>query len=265
MYDDAVIEQMIREIEELRAQVAELRGVEIPSETQLDSRYVNVAGDTMSGNLSIVKAGGTSLALRGAGSGDLANIELGAGGSGNRYAYIDLVGDDTYTDFGLRIVRQNGGANTNSEITHRGTGALIIGASEGPLNLTATNYLSGTWTPTVNQGGAVTCTVNHARYRVREKMAFVNLRVTITSAGVIGNGIIIGGQPAAIQPVAETLLGVSMLLDSGTAYYAGAVRAVTATNWQIFAHQGASSVGASPSFALASGDVIYMELAYDLP
>ncbi len=46
-------------------------------------------------------------------------LEVGHGGSGNRNAYIDLVGDDTYTDYGLRIIRANGGANTSSQIIHR--------------------------------------------------------------------------------------------------------------------------------------------------
>ena len=46
--------------------------------------------------------------------------------SGNRYAQIDLAGDDTYTDYGLRLIRHNGGANTFSQLTHQGTGELQI-------------------------------------------------------------------------------------------------------------------------------------------
>lgn len=53
-------------------------------------------------------------------------IEVGANGSGSRYAHVDLVGDDTYTDYGLRVIRNNGGANTGSEILHRGTGQLNV-------------------------------------------------------------------------------------------------------------------------------------------
>ena len=55
-----------------------------------------------------------------------ASIELGYGATANRNAFIDFVGDTTYTDYGLRIIRGNGGANTNSTITHRGTGDLIL-------------------------------------------------------------------------------------------------------------------------------------------
>lgn len=55
-----------------------------------------------------------------------AKIEIGSGRSGNGNSYIDLIGDATYTDYGLRLIRSNGGANTTSAIAHRGTGAFYI-------------------------------------------------------------------------------------------------------------------------------------------
>ena len=36
-------------------------------------------------------------------------LEVGRDGTGSRSAYIDLVGDTTYNDYGLRIIRTNGG------------------------------------------------------------------------------------------------------------------------------------------------------------
>lgn len=59
-----------------------------------------------------------------------ANIEVNSLGSGNRYAYIDLHGDDTYTDFSLRLIRLNTGANAVSQLQHRGTGELQIRAED---------------------------------------------------------------------------------------------------------------------------------------
>jgi hypothetical protein len=53
-------------------------------------------------------------------------VDVNIHGSGNRYAYIDLYGDDTYTDYGLRLIRNNSGANTQSHLVHRGTGDLAI-------------------------------------------------------------------------------------------------------------------------------------------
>lgn len=57
-------------------------------------------------------------------------INLGTGRTGNGFAYIDLIGDTTYTDYGLRIIRNNGGANTTSLIVHRGTGDFSIQNNE---------------------------------------------------------------------------------------------------------------------------------------
>ena len=66
-------------------------------------------------------------------------FELGSGGTGNRSAYIDFVGDGTYDDYGLRIIRTSSGANTSSEIIHRGTGQFILEANEAADMLFKTN------------------------------------------------------------------------------------------------------------------------------
>jgi hypothetical protein len=84
----------------------------------------NVGIGTTSPSYLLDVAGTTRI---GAATGD-ATIEIGAGASANRNAYIDLVGDTTYTDFGLRLIREGGGANTDSALVHRGTGSLRIEA-----------------------------------------------------------------------------------------------------------------------------------------
>ena len=58
-----------------------------------------------------------------------AELQIGVGATGNRSAYIDLVGDTTYTDYGLRIIR-DGGANSFSRLQHRGTGSLVLETGE---------------------------------------------------------------------------------------------------------------------------------------
>lgn len=55
-------------------------------------------------------------------------IQIGNGTTSNHFAYIDLIGDSTYTDYGLRLIRNDGGANTSSGLVHRGTGNLDITA-----------------------------------------------------------------------------------------------------------------------------------------
>jgi hypothetical protein len=80
------------------------------------------------------------------------NIEIGTGRSGNGTSYIDLIGDATYTDFGLRLIRNSGGANTSSAITHRGTGALYITTSDAASIALQT---SGATRFVVNNNGAI--------------------------------------------------------------------------------------------------------------
>ena len=57
-------------------------------------------------------------------------IEIGKDRTTNGYAYIDLVGDATYTDYGFRIIRDNTGANAATTIVHRGTGDFVIKTNE---------------------------------------------------------------------------------------------------------------------------------------
>jgi len=81
-----------------------------------------------------------------------ATVEIGAGATGNRNAFIDLVGDTTYTDYGVRFIRNNTGANATSEIKHRGTGNFNITTQEASaIEFSTTN------TPrvTITSGGLV--------------------------------------------------------------------------------------------------------------
>lgn len=57
-------------------------------------------------------------------------LEIGNGRNGNGISYIDLIGDATYSDYGFRILRNNGGANTTSQLIHRGTGDFELRTSE---------------------------------------------------------------------------------------------------------------------------------------
>lgn len=82
-------------------------------------------------------------------------IELCANDTGNRFSYIDFHGDDTYTDFSLRLLRGNGGANAASELSHRGTGALTINAADAGSVILAT---AATTRLTIDSGGTSTFT-----------------------------------------------------------------------------------------------------------
>jgi hypothetical protein len=80
-------------------------------------------------------------------------VEIGGGRTDNGYALIDLVGDTTYTDYGLRVARLNTGANTTSTIEHRGTGALTLNAIDaGTIGFYTNNTFAATIDSSQNVG-----------------------------------------------------------------------------------------------------------------
>ena len=92
---------------------------------------------TANPNAALHVAGSTRV---GADSAADAFLEIGEGATGNRNSYIDIVGDTTYTDYGLRVIRNNTGANATSELKHRGTGALNFTTEEAaPIVFNTTN------------------------------------------------------------------------------------------------------------------------------
>lgn len=70
----------------------------------------------------------------GAAAGVSTPIELGGaspiGVGAVHYSYIDFHGDDTYTDYGLRVLRGNTGPDAISQLVHRGTGDFFLTALE---------------------------------------------------------------------------------------------------------------------------------------
>lgn len=75
-----------------------------------------------------LKQGGETVLLSTRDAG--ASLTLGQGCVSDNYALIDLVGDSTYSDYGVRLIRGNTGANTSSRLIHRGTGPMSLEATE---------------------------------------------------------------------------------------------------------------------------------------
>jgi len=59
-----------------------------------------------------------------------AYIQVQTNNINNENSYIDFVADTTYTDYGLRLLRGDTGANSISQLVHRGTGDLQIQTSD---------------------------------------------------------------------------------------------------------------------------------------
>jgi hypothetical protein len=117
-------------------------------------------GAYVSGNLGIgtINPGGFKLDVRGQqkilGDNGASALEIGNGTATNQYALVDLVGDTTYSDFGLRLIRNNTGANTSSELIHRGTGALQFVTAQASNMLFYTN---STERMRITSGGSILC------------------------------------------------------------------------------------------------------------
>ncbi|WP_409562676.1 beta strand repeat-containing protein [Hyphomicrobium sp. MC8b] len=127
-----------------------------------DGTWASVAADNL-GNHTATQAlnmgqfainSAASLALNPAAAGS-ASIEAGAGATANKFAYLDLVGDTTYTDYGLRLIRNNTGANATNQLMARGTSGLdLIAQDAGPITLRTSN----TTRVTIDSTGDVTAT-----------------------------------------------------------------------------------------------------------
>lgn len=104
----------------------------------------NISAGSSTTNISFDIGGGINLP---AATTEGRNIELGTGRAGNGNSFIDLIGDATYTDYGLRIIRNSTGANANSDILHRGTGGLILNAQDASfisfLTASTTRFVVG--------------------------------------------------------------------------------------------------------------------------
>ena len=77
-------------------------------------------------------------------------IQVQTNNINNEDAFIDFVADTTYTDYGLRLLRGSTGANSVSQLDHRGTGSLEIIAHDGgnidfKCGVSASNTLATRW------------------------------------------------------------------------------------------------------------------------
>lgn len=138
--------------------------------------------------------------------------------------------------------------------------ARVNAADQVELNLGYTN-----WTPTITQGVAVSVTVTEAVYSIIGETCHVQVKLAVTGAGTAGQQIVIGGMPTVAQPAlfgAGVVAGTAHVLDSGTTNHTGDLMATSATQFKILVDENDDYLGATPSFALASGDTIGFSATY---
>lgn len=115
-------------------------------------------------------------------------IEIGTGRAVDGYAYIDLVGDTTYTDWGIRLIRNNTGLNAASQLACRGTGGWYFITNEAaPIFFQTTAVTRGLWTA----GGNFVI----GNYTGDIQSAY-KLQLDTASRALIGGGLTVGGNQA---------------------------------------------------------------------
>jgi len=169
-----------------------------------------------------------------------ASIEINTLGTGNRYAYIDFVGDDTYTDYGFRIIRSNTGANAPTALVHRGTGDFQLTCTEAAATI-FTN--SNAESMRITAGGNVGIGTNNpfARLNVYGSSA-TTTAVLVSNAtsniGVFGTEATWLGSGSSNNLAIATFSSLSMLFGTN-----GVERMRLDSSGRLFVGYGASAVG----------------------
>lgn len=203
-----------------------------------------------------------------------ASLEIGSGATGSHYAILDLTGDTTYTDYGLRLLRGNGGANATSDIAHRGTGNFTIGTIDSAALLFET---VDTERMRINSSGSVlvgtsTNNVNNAAQMVISNSASNNSALTIdTPTGLYYQKFTRNGQVVAdiykntsggltFDSYANQSTTADFVFSGGNIYQGGRVRvgynsAATITNSNFGAMQVLSQSGTAISSSITQDGV----------
>lgn len=118
-----------------------------------------------------------------------------------------------------------------------------------------------TWTATAVQSFGVAFTPNGLAVTRSGRHITASGILEFTAFGSTGAQIVVNASLPA--PTAARLVGTFLYIDSGTAYYQGSVvmDAAAALTFQVH-NSPAANLGTSPSFAIAPGDSLWLNLSY---
>jgi len=162
-------------------------------------------------------------------------LEMGTSRTGDGVTYIDMGGDATYTDYGLRIIR-NSTSTGGSTITSRGTGTLLLETQEAGaigFNTGATSRM------TIAGTGAVT--------------------INTIAAGTTTTAAVGGGYMGLPQNATTTGAATVAASDAGKHIYSTATRTITIdSNANL-----ALPVGTTITFIAGSGATVTIAITTD--
>jgi len=152
-------------------------------------------------------------------------IEVGASRTVDGNTYIDLIGDTTYNDYGLRIIRASG-ANGGTQFTHRGTGTLVLQTIEaGAISFATTSVsrfiINATGETSIGTTGGST----GRTLTLNKTMTGATNTIGINNTGVIQNDVTSTGRMYVSSPStlasAFTITEISGFYANGTTVGAG--------------------------------------------
>jgi hypothetical protein len=127
--------------------------------------------------------------------------------------------------------------------------------------------LTGGWTsytPSLDQSGAVTKTVTYAKYIQIDKLCICNVRLDVTGTGTTNNAVTIG-LPLTSAGGAGLRIGIGNFYDASTAIgYNGAIQVNTTTTVCIFPDGANNFIGVTPNIALGASDQLTLSLMYEV-
>jgi hypothetical protein len=124
------------------------------------------------------------------------------------------------------------------------------------------------YTPVIKGGATtVTATIQYAKWAQVNKIVWVQVRATVTSAGA-ANGIINVTLPtglAVLTPSNQRNIGSFMIEDTGVGFFSGVAVSTNGTSIQAFGtNVGDFMGGQSPAMTLANNDIIGFSVCYEV-
>jgi hypothetical protein len=122
------------------------------------------------------------------------------------------------------------------------------------------------YTPVIKGGATtVTATINYAKYAQINKIVFVRVDATVTSAGAASGAVSVSLPIASTQSSSNAVAGTFYIRDAGTAFFMGAAIIDTTTTVQGVAYNSGGYMGNNtPALTLANNDVISISVCYEV-